>query len=564
MVNTGNKRIVRWSVPASVLIIGVFSLWGGFARRWIADDGLIVLRTVRNLEAGNGPVFNVGERVEANTSTVWQYLIFVARWVSGAELETIAIYLGLILAVAAMVVGTWASASMHKGIVLPAGALVYLALPPARDFFTSGLEWSLCLFYLAVLWWMLISWARPRQELPPEPLVYGLAFWAGLSWLIRPELALYGGLVGVVLIVSTRSWKVIAAALPLPLGYQVFRMGYYGLLTPHTAVAKSAAGSAWGKGFAYLGDFMAPYALYLPLIVLAVAALWNANFRPPALRSLQTVVYIFLGAALLHALYVVHVGGDFMHGRMLLLPLFAALLPIFVVNLRTWWAAVFSAVWALVIVVHGHPVDRAAYAGKLTVVDERDYWTDITNRQEPPRRAEDFLGMDVMNDYEKAVQDLAAGDAMTFRYSKEGGQPSWTTVPADPERSDPPTVYFVNLGLTSMNAPLEVRVLDEIGLSNPLAARQPRIEGGRIGHDKSLGVAWQIADSAVDIDSLLLGQDKDSAWQARTALNDANFQKLFATYRQPLTWGRFLENIKFSLTEGRTPTFSSDPGDYLQ
>lgn len=134
MVNTGNKKIALWSASASVLVIGVFSLWGGFARRWISDDGLIVLRTVRNLEAGNGPVFNMGERVEANTSTLWQYLILMARWVSGAELETIAIYLGLILAVAAMVVGTWASASMHKGIVLPAGALVYLALPPARDF----------------------------------------------------------------------------------------------------------------------------------------------------------------------------------------------------------------------------------------------------------------------------------------------------------------------------------------------------------------------------------------------------------------------------------------------
>ena len=146
MLNTDHKSIARWSTPAAVLVIGVLSFWGGFARRWISDDGLIVLRTVRNLEAGNGPVFNVGERVEANTSTVWQYLIFVARWVSGAELETIAIYLGLILAVAAMVVGTWASASMHKGIVLPAGALAYLALPPARDFFTSGLEWSLCLF----------------------------------------------------------------------------------------------------------------------------------------------------------------------------------------------------------------------------------------------------------------------------------------------------------------------------------------------------------------------------------------------------------------------------------
>ena len=37
----------------------------------MSDDGLIVLRTVRNLLAGNGPVFNAGERVEANTSTAW-------------------------------------------------------------------------------------------------------------------------------------------------------------------------------------------------------------------------------------------------------------------------------------------------------------------------------------------------------------------------------------------------------------------------------------------------------------------------------------------------------------
>lgn len=59
-----------------------------------------------------------------------------------------------------------------------------------------------------------------------------------------------------------------------------------------------------------------------------------------------------------------------------------------------------------------------------------------------------------------------------------------------------------------MNAPLDVRVLDEIGLSNPVAARQPRIEGGRIGHDKSLGMPWQVADSAADIDSVPFWIDK--------------------------------------------------------
>ncbi|MBK4142398.1 hypothetical protein GWO54_07650 [Corynebacterium macginleyi] len=563
MFNTGNKVLERWSTLASVLVVGVVAFWGGFARRWISDDGLIVLRTVRNLEAGNGPVFNVGERVEANTSTLWQYLILVVRWISSVELESIAIYLGLFLAVAGMVVGTWASVTMHSGIVLPAGALVYVAVPPARDFFTSGLEWGLCLFYLAVLWWMLTIWARPRRHARSDSIVYWLAFWAGLSWLIRPELALYGGLVGVVLIVTTRSWKVIAVAVPLPLGYEIFRMGYYGLLTPHTAVAKSAADSEWGKGFAYVGDFVGPYALFLPLIVLAGAALWKADMRSSALRSMPTVVYLFLGTALLHTLYVLRVGGDFMHGRMLLLPLFAALLPIFVVNLRAWWAAAFCAVWAFIIVLRGHPVDQSVYEGEISVVDERDFWTYTTNRQEPPRTAKDFLGMDIMDDYGKAVRDLQYGDAMTFRYIKDGGQPSWMTAPRDPERSDTPTIYLVNLGLTSMNAPLDVRVLDDIGLSNPLAARQPRIEGGRIGHDKNLDIAWQVADSAVDIDSIPPWLDKDAAREARAALADADFQKLFDSYRKPLTWNRFWENIKFSLTEGRALTFSSNPQDYL-
>ena len=51
--------------------------WGAWQRRWIADDGLIVLRTVRNLMAGNGPVFNEGERVESNTSTLWTYLNYL-------------------------------------------------------------------------------------------------------------------------------------------------------------------------------------------------------------------------------------------------------------------------------------------------------------------------------------------------------------------------------------------------------------------------------------------------------------------------------------------------------
>ena len=86
-----------------VVVAGLFG-WGAWQRRWIADDGLIVLRTVRNLLAGNGPVFNAGERVEANTSTVWTYLTYLGGWVGGpARLEYVALTLALTLSVLGVV-----------------------------------------------------------------------------------------------------------------------------------------------------------------------------------------------------------------------------------------------------------------------------------------------------------------------------------------------------------------------------------------------------------------------------------------------------------------------------
>jgi len=54
----------------------------GWRQRWIADDGLIEARVVRQILAGHGPVFNPGERVEANTSALWTWLLAAATWAS--------------------------------------------------------------------------------------------------------------------------------------------------------------------------------------------------------------------------------------------------------------------------------------------------------------------------------------------------------------------------------------------------------------------------------------------------------------------------------------------------
>ena len=89
-----------------------------------------------------------------------------------------------------------------------------------------------------------------------------------------------------------------------------------------------------------------------------------------------------------------------------------------------------------------------------------------------------------------------------------GNYDVWDVVPAmpppiPPRRAGRPaagaksarvTVFFTNLGMVGMNVGLDVRVIDQIGLANPLAAHTARIEDGRIGHDKNLFPDWAVAE----------------------------------------------------------------------
>src|SRR5699024_1015177 len=145
---TGKRTtLVFWG--GLVAVVAVF-LAGAWQRRWIADDGLIVLRTVRNLIAGNGPVFNAGERVESNTSTLWTYLVYFTHEVAGYRLELVALGLALTLSMIAVACAMLGTRVMYQGtraaptgrtmLLLPFGALVYVMVPPARDFASSGLE----------------------------------------------------------------------------------------------------------------------------------------------------------------------------------------------------------------------------------------------------------------------------------------------------------------------------------------------------------------------------------------------------------------------------------------
>ena len=576
---TASARISLW---VTVAVVSTLWFWGIWQRRWIADDGLIVLRTVRNLLAGNGPVFNAGERVESNTSTAWTYLVYLGSVVGGPlRLEYVALTLSLIFSVAGvamMMLGAarlWAPALTGRpALFLPVGALVYIALPPARDFATSGLENGLVTAWLGLLWWMLVCWSQQPPRGRPW-FCTALAFVAGLSVLVRPELALIGGLALLMMVAAAPGWRrralIFAAGGLLPVVYQIFRMGYYGLLVPQTALAKDASGSKWEQGLVYLTNFTGPYALWVPAALVIVLAIVVSRPRlrwPSRVQSPPAVVVFILLSGTIQAAYWIRQGGDFMHGRVLLAPLFCLLAPVAVLPVTNcrglrpgrragvavaalWLALAGWALWAANSTGMGADATRVSYSG---IVDERRFYSQATGHAHPLTAA-DYLDYPRMRAVLVALNNTPDGALLL----PSGNYDVWDVVPALPPPPPPPgvpadtwrrqhaehTVFFTNLGMVGMNVGLDTRVIDQIGLANPLAAHTARLDDGRIGHDKNLFPDWAVADGPWLKERPWVPAYLDEGWirQAQAALTCPETAEMLAAIRDPMTRPRFIGNL---------------------
>jgi len=589
---------VRVSLWVSVVVVSVLFGWGAWQRRWIADDGLIVLRTVRNLLAGNGPVFNAGERVEANTSVVWTYLVYVGSWLNWPmRLEYVALVLALLLSVAGLAMLMLGTGRLfapgllgRRAVILPAGALVYIAVPPARDFATSGLESGLVMAYLGLLWWMMVCWSQVHQcpggQRPRGRVFIGtLAVVAGCSVLVRPELALIGGLALIMMLIAAKGGRrralIVVAGGLLPVAYQIFRMGYYGLLFPGTALAKDAAGDKWSQGVIYLSNFNRPYALWVPAVLLVGLALVvsagrrkGIRYTPPrspgplarSVQSPSAVVVFILVSGLLQALYWIRQGGDFMHGRVLLAPLLCLLAPVAVVPVvfpdgtrlsreaGYWLAGTVSALWMAIAGWSlwaanspgmGDDATRVTYSG---IVDERRFYAQATGHAHPLTAA-DYLDYPRMRAVLVALNNTPDGALLL----PSGNYDQWDLVPPirpesrpdAPPPKGPHTVFFTNLGMVGMNVGLDVRVIDQIGLANPVASHTARLQHGRIGHDKNLFPDWVIADGPwvkwyPGVPGYL-----DAQWvaQAEKALQCPATEAVLNSVRAPMGFHRFVSNF---------------------
>ena len=288
----GSWEYVACCIPLVVLAAVAWS------HRWLADDAFVNLRIVRQLEHGNGLVFNLGDRVEAGTSPLWIFILAVIDGVTPFRLEWIAVVLGLgttLLGLWLAMDGTLRTLDRRQGahgdasplqrrVVLPLGLLLYIALPPAWDFATSGLENGLGVLWIGWCWRLLAGQTSGAAE-QRAPLSWPTFLLLGIAPFIRPDFGIFMISFGVAAILlgdrSKRNiGRTIAWIVLIPILGTLLRTAYFGIPVPNTAIAKEATQSSWGQGWRYLQDFFR-HSWLLPPLLGALAVLAPPSFAQP-------------------------------------------------------------------------------------------------------------------------------------------------------------------------------------------------------------------------------------------------------------------------------------------
>jgi tetratricopeptide (TPR) repeat protein len=312
------KRQLLIFILGGILLACLFIVLAASAVPFLQDDAYISFRYVDNYLAGDGLVFNRGERVEGYTNFLWVILLALAANL-GFDLSEAARLLGLLFSAGTVVATTLLARRALTGISIrwvylgSLAAGVWVAVNPALSYWSvAGLETGLFVFLVTL---------AVERILAGSGLGWGLLALASLT---RPE----GALVFAVCL----GWYLLRSRIkdrwPLPVLYYVvplvpfaaFKLFYYGSLLPNPFYAKTGfSPEYWQSGAEYLWLHLQHFGLWGVLPAVLILGLFRARWKSP--------LGLVAGLWLVYTIYIVSIGGDVLRAHRFFVPVW----PVFAV-----------------------------------------------------------------------------------------------------------------------------------------------------------------------------------------------------------------------------------------
>lgn len=369
LLTVRDLELALWAIGAAALLI---NLWRN--RYYIVDDAYISLRYATNLLHHGDLSWNVGERIEGYTNLL-HLLITAALGAVGMDLVQ-AVHLVNLAALGLLLWSFLRCARLiapDHGLARAIGGALLLGSAQIAMWVWGGLEGLMVAALVTAAHLPMLSAVQGREH-PDLSRLVGAGLLLALAGATRPDAFLFvGTAAGSLLLIEAWSWRqrlfaaVAVSLLPglCVIGLTVWRLRYYGDMVPNTLAAKTAFDLSFrmASGARYL----LAAAMQAPLLVAAGLAIGNARGDMPWSTKL-----LGSGAAL-YLLYVMMVGGDYMAGTRMAVPVLgvAALLMVEGMtrtseeHLRHWATAALLIVLTTATLVRAEKMEPGAYIGRI-------------------------------------------------------------------------------------------------------------------------------------------------------------------------------------------------------
>lgn len=306
----------------------------------LADDAFISFRYAANLAAGEGPVYNPGERVEGYTNPLLVFITaaFIKLGVTPAVgIVWLGILCALLLLPLAYAVGRHIAQEQRASPLLLVAPLLIAANPNVGYWSVTGLE-TIPFTLLALLG--LYRYLREQHD-AHRLRIAGFVF--ALCYLMRPDGALFfvAAMIHRALfprLVRGRAelFDRARAALPVVVPFAVivaahvlFRRLYYDSWLPNTFYAKTGGSIPHVEyGLNYVHAYVATYGGYLVHLLPILYVLLTGVGSGAGLLLLSIGLYL---------VFVTAVGGDYSHHFRMIVPVIPLLAVVWQEALRRLW-----------------------------------------------------------------------------------------------------------------------------------------------------------------------------------------------------------------------------------